>query len=79
MVWYMSARSVYSIRIPSEIKKIIQETPEINWQDEIRVAVEDMVREKQKLRLFAHAKKMHKKMKKCGSAAELIREDRDAR
>jgi uncharacterized UPF0146 family protein len=74
----MSAKSVYSIRIPTEIKKIIQETPEINWQDEIRVVVEDMVREKQKLRLFAHAKKMHGKMKVCVSAAELIREDRDA-
>jgi hypothetical protein len=75
----MSARSVYSIRIPSKIKKIIQETPDINWQDEIRVAVEDMVREKQKVRLFAHAKKMHENMKICSSAAELIREDRDAR
>lgn len=75
----MSAKSVYSIRIPIEIKKIIRETPDINWQDEIRVAVEDMVREKQKLRLFAQAKKMHDKMKKCCSAAELIREDRDAR
>jgi len=75
----MSAKSVYSVRIPPKIKKIIQEAPDINWQDEIRVAIEDLVREKQKLRLFAHAKKMHKKMKKCCSAAELIREDRDAR
>jgi len=75
----MSAKSVYSIRIHSEIKKIIQETPDINWQEEIRVAVEGMVREKQKLRLFAQAKKLHKKMKNCGSAAEMIREDRDAR
>ena len=79
MIWYMSAKSVYSIRIPPEIKKIIRETPDINWQDEIRVVVENMVREKQKLRLFAHAKKMHTKMKMCCSAAELIREDRDAR
>ena len=75
----MSAKSVYSIRIHPEIKKIIQETPDINWQEEIRVVVEGMVREKQKLRLFAHAKKLHKKMKKCGSASEMIREDRDAR
>ena len=75
----MSAKSVYSIRIHAEIKKIIQETPDVNWQEDIRIAVEDMVREKQKLRLFAHAKKLHGKMKKCCSAAELIREDRDAR
>jgi uncharacterized UPF0146 family protein len=75
----MSAKSVYSIRIHPEIKKIIQETPDINWQEDIRLAVEDMVREKQKLRLFAHARKLHRKMKKCDSAAELIREDRDAR
>jgi uncharacterized UPF0146 family protein len=75
----MSANSVYSIRIPLEIKKIIQVTPEINWQDEIRTAVVDIVREKQKLRLFANAKKMHAKMKCCGSAAASIREDRDAR
>lgn len=75
----MSSKSVYSIRIHSEIKKIIQETPDINWQEEIRVAVESMVREKQKLRLFAQAKKLHKKMKNCGSASEMIREDRDAR
>lgn len=75
----MSAKSVYSIRIHAEIKKIIQETSDVNWQEDIRVAVEDMVREKQKLRLFAHAKKLHGKMKKCDSAAEFIRQDRDAR
>jgi cell fate (sporulation/competence/biofilm development) regulator YlbF (YheA/YmcA/DUF963 family) len=75
----MSTNSVYSIRIPSKIKKIIQETPEINWQEEIRTAVEDMVREKQKLQLFENAKKMHVKMKSLGSAAASIREDRDAR
>ncbi|MCX6698483.1 MAG: hypothetical protein NTV68_00930 [Methanomicrobiales archaeon] len=75
----MSTKSVYSIRIHSEIKKIIQETPDINWQEEIRVAVESLVREKQKLRLFAQAKKLHEKMKNCGSASEMIREDRDAR
>lgn len=75
----MSTNSVYSIRIPREIKKIIQETPEINWQDEIRTAVENVVREKQKLRLFANAKKLHAKMKCCDPAAVSIREDRDAR
>jgi len=75
----MSANSVYSIRIPPEIKKIIRETPDINWQEEIRTAVEDMVREKQKSRLFVNAKKLHAKMKCCGSAAVSIREDRDAR
>ena len=75
----MSTKTVYSIRVPVELRKMMEELKEINWQEEIRRLVEELVKTKSKERLLADAKEIRKAMKADVSAAELIREDRDAR
>lgn len=75
----MSTKTVYSIRIPAELRKMMQEMAEINWQEEIRCLLEEYVKNKRKERLLAKAKTLRKDMKIETSAAGLIREDRDAR
>jgi len=59
--------------------KMMEEMKEINWQEEIRRAVEELVRNKKREKLLAEAKEIRKEMKISVSSAELIREDRDAR
>ena len=59
--------------------KMMEEMKEINWQEEIRRAVEELVRNKRREKLLAEAKEIRKEMKISVSSAELIREDRDAR
>ena len=76
----MNTTSVYTIRIPSEVRQMIEEMKEINWQSEIRQAIEDLVRERRRERLLSEAGEVRKKTMDIGiSASELIREDRDAR
>ena len=58
---------------------MMEEMKEINWQEEIRMRVEELVKNKSKERLLAEAKEIRKDMKAKVSAAELIRDDRDAR
>lgn len=74
----MSAKSVYSIRIPNNIRDIMKEMEDVDWQKEIRTIVEEFVRKKRRERLLNEAKELRKDMKSI-SAAELIREDRDAK
>jgi hypothetical protein len=57
----------------------MEELKEINWQEEIRQLVEELVKTKSKERLLAEAKEIRKAMKADVSAAELIRADRDGR
>jgi len=71
--------TVYSIRIPQELRKMMEEMKEINWQEEIRRAVEELVRNKNREKLLAEAKEIREDMKISVSSVELIREDRDAR
>lgn len=53
---------------------------DVNWSEEIRGIVERTVKEKAKSRLLARAAERRKHMKNLSkSAAEIIREDRDAR
>jgi len=75
----MSAKTVYSIRLPVELRKMMEEMKEVNWQEEIRSVVEELVRNKSKERLLAEAREIRKSMKAEVSAAGLMREDRDAR
>ncbi|MHC1572009.1 MAG: type II toxin-antitoxin system VapB family antitoxin [Methanosarcinales archaeon] len=75
----MPTKTVYSIRVPVELRKMMEEMRDINWQEEIRKVVEELVKNKRKERLLAEAKKIRKDMKADVSASELIREDRDAR
>ena len=62
-----------------ELRKTMEERKEINWQEEIRRLVEELVKNKSKERLLAEAKEIRKAMKADVSAAELIRADRDGR
>lgn len=53
---------------------------DINWQSDIRQAVEELVREKRRQILLKEARELRQATKNIGiSASELIREDRDAR
>jgi len=62
-----------------KLRKMMEEMKEVNWQEVIRTMVEELVKDKSKERLLAEAKEIRKEMKVDVSAAELIREDRDAR
>ncbi len=76
----MSASCVYTIRIPAEVRQMMDEMTDINWQSDIRQAVEELVREKRRHILLNEAKELRKATKNIGvSGSELIREDRDAR
>ncbi len=71
---------VYSIRLDDHVRHMMDEMSDVNWQVEIRQAVERMVREKKKHRFLAEARELRNKMKPVDiGAAEMIREDRDAR
>lgn len=71
--------SVYSIRLDDRVRSMMEEMKEVNWQAEIRDAVESMVREKKKHNFLAEARLLRSKMLPIdSSAAEMIREDRDA-
>lgn len=72
--------SVYSIRLESEVRRMMDEMSEVDWQAEIRRTVETMVREKKKRMLLDRAKARWNEQVECAEgAAEMIREDRDAR
>lgn len=59
---------------------MMDEMKDINWQSDIRQAVEDLVREKRRNKLLGEAAEMRARTKNIGvSASDLIREDRDAR
>jgi hypothetical protein len=76
----MSTSSVYTIRIPTEVRQIMDEMKDVNWQSDIRQVIEELVREKKRQTLLAEARELRKETKNIGiSASELIREDRDAR
>ena len=74
----MSTQPVYSIRVPKEVYELMKEMKDVDWQTEIRTMVEELVKKKKKERLLFEAKTLRKDMKAI-NAAELIREDRDAR
>ena len=71
--------TVYSIRLEERVRRLMDEMSDINWQAEIKQAVERMIREKKKQRLLAEAQELWKRQKtNTVGAAEMIREDRDA-
>lgn len=73
----MSTKSVYSIRLPEQFRKMMDEMDDVNWQEEIRQLTIRLVQEESKKRLLKDAESIRKKMKDVESA-ELIREDRNA-
>jgi hypothetical protein len=75
----MSSTSVYSIRIDTGVRKMIDEMPDMNWQEEIRALVEQSVKKKRKEQLLSKARKNQHTLVAGMPAARAIREDRDAR
>ncbi|OPY48589.1 MAG: hypothetical protein A4E49_03467 [Methanosaeta sp. PtaU1.Bin112] len=72
--------NVYSIRLESEIRQMMEEMNDINWQNEIKQIVEKTVKEHKKQRILARAQERWKdQVSNERGAAEMIREDRDAR
>ena len=72
----MSAKSVYSIRIPAQFRKMMDEMDDVNWQEEIRQLTIRLIREESKKRLLKDAETMREMMMEVESSA-LIREDRE--
>jgi hypothetical protein len=71
---------VYTIRIPADVRQMMDDMKDINWQSDIKQTVVDLVRERRRQKLLAEAREIRKATKNIGiSASELIREDRDAR
>jgi hypothetical protein len=76
----MANKSVYSIRLREDVRRMMDELADVNWQEEIRQTVERMVREKKKQQFLEQSREMRKRMKPIPvGAAQMIREDRDAR
>ena len=72
--------AVYSIRLESDIRRIMDEMSDVDWQAEIRQMVETTVRDKKKKRLLARAEaRWQGQVANDKGAALMIREDRDAR
>ena len=75
----MSSTSVYSIRIDSRVRKMIDEIPDRSLQAEIRSLIEGAVRRKRKEQLLALARERQHILPAGTPAAQMIREDRDVR
>jgi hypothetical protein len=75
----MSTTSVYSIRIDSRVRKMIDKLNDPSWQDEIRTLIERSVRKKRKAQILARAREARRSLGEGPPAADSIREDRDAR
>ncbi|MGA2121771.1 MAG: hypothetical protein ABSG49_06965 [Methanoregula sp.] len=75
----MSTTSVYSIRIDSRVRKMIEEMPDQDWQAEIRSLIEQSVKMKRKEQLLSKARENQDTLITGVPAAQAIREDRDAR
>ncbi len=70
--------TVYSIRIPREIREAMEKMKDVDWQEEIRKMIIDRVRKELKRRLLEEAKELRSKMK-SSNISDMIREDRNAR
>jgi hypothetical protein len=75
----LMATSVYSIRIDSRVRKMIDELPGKECQEEIRALIENTVRARRRDLLLARAQKRTESMHAGVSAARIIREARDDR
>jgi hypothetical protein len=75
----MSTKSVYSVRIDSRVRKMMEEMGDLDWQEKIRRLIEDSVRKERKDMILARAKRACRDQPAGPPAAAIIREDRDAR
>lgn len=73
--------SVYSIRIPPEIKKEMDRLKdEINWSEEIRKFIKNRIEEHKKRKVLEEVVSYIQTLPeaKKGTAQKLVREDRDS-
>jgi len=75
----MVSSSVYSIRIDARVRKMIDEMQDKDLQNEIRTFIEQAVIRKRKELVLAQARERRHSVLKGKPAAQLVREDRDAR
>ncbi len=75
----ISSTSVYSVRIDSRVRKMIEEMPDQNWQGEIRALIEHSVKKKRKEYLLYQARENQNRLPIGIPASQVIREDRDSR
>lgn len=75
----MSTKSVYSVRIDSRVRKMMEEMGDLDWQEKIRHLIEESVRRERKGAILVRAKQAHRDQPAGPPAAAMIREDRDAR
>jgi hypothetical protein len=74
------ATHVFSIRVADEIHRMMEDMKDVNWNMDIRKLVEEFVKEKRRERLLEESDSLRSRNRKIGvNAADLIREDRDAR
>jgi hypothetical protein len=74
------ATHVLSIRVADEVHRMMEDMKDVNWNMDIKKLVEEFVKEKRRERLLEESDIIRMRTRKIGvSAADLIREDRDAR
>ena len=75
----MSTKSVYSVRIDSRVRKMMEEMGDLDWQEKIRRLIEESVRKERKSEILARAKQAQCDQPAGPPAADAIRVNRDAR
>lgn len=75
----MASTSVYSIRIDTRVRKMIEEMPNQDLQEEIRALIEQSVKKRRKDFLLSHARENMDTLITGMPAVQAVREDRDAR
>lgn len=68
--------TVYSVRIPKRLREALNKLQDIDWQEELRMFLEQRVRSEYVRKQLEEAGKLRARMKEIGSA-EIIREDRE--
>ena len=74
----LMTKVVYSVRIPKEVKRMM-DLVDVNWQEEVRKFIERRAQEEYARLLLKRGRELRERMKTSVPAAELVREDRDAR
>ena len=73
--------SVVSVKVPEEVKKDMEEFKgKVNWSEEIRGFISKKIEENRRRENIEKADRLLRKSRKLpqGTAAKLIREDRDS-
>lgn len=69
--------TVYSVRIPKQLREALDQLKHINWQDELRAFLEQKARAELLREGLKHAHKVRASTKRTLNAARMIRADRE--